>query len=233
MAAPTFVASYGNAATSTTTPKTASVTVAVGDLLVVYAGTGGPSTTITAGPTGGSGFTWTQQTSIVGVTGYSCQYIWTATATSAQTFTMSLATTGTGAGSWSFTCLRFSSHGGVGASTAANATAAAPTLNITTTKDSSAVVVADADFTATDGASRAWRTGAGTLTEVTYTTAASAVTLYGGYHANAGTAGVKAVGLTAPSQTYSIAAVEVLGTSSPLASVRTVQRVASFRSANF
>jgi hypothetical protein len=81
-------------------------------------------------------------------------------------------------------------------------------LNLTTTAANSTIVVANADFTAGTGA-RTWRTGAGALTETTFATVAAAYTVYGGYHADAGPIGTYAVGLTAPSQTYSIAAVEI------------------------
>jgi len=69
------------------------------------------------------------------------------------------------------------------------------------------------DFAAVDGASRAWRTEHGTLTELLYGTSAGQYTWYSGYHADIGSvlAG-RLVGLSAPAaQTHSFLVVEVCG----------------------
>jgi hypothetical protein len=72
------------------------------------------------------------------------------------------------------------------------------------------------DFAVGTGA-RTWRANAGALTETTYS-AATNMTVYGGYHADAGPIGTYAVGLSLPvGQTYSIAAVEILSLESPIA----------------
>ena len=208
---PTFVAEYEATWTNTTSPKTVSVTTEVGDVLVCFATTGYPDQTV-ATPTGGTGLVWTLRQSVTGVTGRSFVAVWTAVATVAETFTLSLARSG-GTATWGFNCLRYSNATGVGASTKANASSSAPSLALTTTDAGSAVVVAVSDYDSADGVNRAWRTGAGALTEVTYSRASSSPTqtVYGGYHADAGAAGAKTVGLTAPTMTYSIVAVEVLG----------------------
>jgi hypothetical protein len=87
-----------------------------------------------------------------------------------------------------------------------------PSLNITTTQANSAIVVACGDWNQHTGA-RTWRQiGGVSPVEVTYDTEnqQDAYTVYGAYHANAGSAGSKAVGLSAPgSMKYSIVAVEI------------------------
>ena len=88
----------------------------------------------------------------------------------------------------------------------------APTLNLTTTQANSAIVVANVDWTAVDGASRVWRTNAGMFKSRPIQFVSPNYTVYGGYHADAGALGTYAVGLSAPStQRYVIGAVEVKG----------------------
>ncbi len=211
MSGPTFVAEYESTGFPTgVTPQTVSVTAAVDDFLVCYGLTQDVGRTLGT-PTGGAGLVWTLATSLAGITNFGNAYIWTATAVTAETFTFSLAGTDGGGQNYCFDVLRFSGSGGKGAVAATHATATAPSLNITTITTNSAVVVANVDWQALDGTSRTWRTGAGALTETTYARDATSFAVYGGYHANSGTAGVKTVGLSAPSgQDYSIVAVEVL-----------------------
>jgi hypothetical protein len=90
----------------------------------------------------------------------------------------------------------------------------APSLNLATTQADSAIVVANADWFALDGSSRTWRTGAGPPTELSYARGSASYTVYAARHANAGAAGSKTVGLSAPGgQKYSLAAVEIKGSS--------------------
>lgn len=205
--APTFVTDYEATWSSTASPQTSSVTTAIGDVLVAFA-TCFTTETIST-PTGGTSLTWALQRSIVNVASRNTLYAWTATATTAETFTFSLARAG-GTKEWGFTVERWSASTGIGATAIINAASSAPSLAITTQADHSAVVVFDADWNAADGASRVWRTGAGTFTEETYNFLSTKYTVYGGFHADGGLAGAKTVGLTTPNQTYSIAAVEVL-----------------------
>jgi hypothetical protein len=209
---PTFVAEYETAWNTTTSPKTVSVTTAVGDVLVCYGMTADGATTLNT-PTGGTGLSWTLRQSAGIVAGNRTPvYIWTATATTAQTLTLSMTRNGTTTWQWGFNCLRFSGSSGIGASSSTIGDGG-PSLNLTTTQDNSAVVVANSDF-AVVATARTWRTTAGAFTEQTYSTVSGQMTVYGGYHPTVGTAGSKTVGLSAPAtQTYSIAAVEVLGIS--------------------
>lgn len=214
MPAPTFVAEYETLWTGTTTPKTASVTTAVGDVLVVVAMLENHLGTLST-PTGGTGLTWTlrQEVAASPSSDWCGVYVWTATATTAETFTLSIARGGT-AVVWGFNCLRFSGSDGIGASSKTNTTGA-PSLGLTTTGANSAIVVANADWAALDGTSRTWRTVNGSVgNENTYFRSSTTYGVYANRHMDAGAAGANTVGLSAPTgQSYSIAAVEVLGTS--------------------
>lgn len=217
MTAPTFVAEYEASSWSTTsTPKTVSVTTAVGDVLVVVA-LGENQLGTLATPTGGTGLTWTlrQQATATPTSDWSQLYVWTATATTAQTFTMSIARSGT-AIAWGFICYRYSGSTGIGATAKTNVSGGAPSLDLTTTADDSAIVIGNSDWNAVDGASRTWRSVNGAAaTEQAYFRGSTTYAIYSGRHVNAGAAGVKTVGLSAPSgQKYTIVAVEVLGTAS-------------------
>jgi hypothetical protein len=212
---PTFVAEYETAFNSNTTPKTASVTVAAGDYLVVVGMSEDAAYTLST-PTGG-GLTYTLQQSVV-VTDYCTAYIWTAPAPTSQSFTLSVSMSGS-SGWWGANCLRFSGATGIGASSKTNIASGAPSLGLTTSADNSTVVCASSDWTAADGSSRVWRTvngftpAAGGTGEATYFRDASHYAAYAAYWPDAGTAGSKTVGLSTPSgQKYSIISVEVLGT---------------------
>lgn len=211
MPAPTFVTEVETAWNSSTTPKTtASISVQVGDILIAYAAKDANSDNLSTPTNSGTALTWTLQQSVD--TASRCEVrIWTATATAAESITVSFASTG-GAGEWFGGAVQvWRSSDGVGASAAANAAGSAPTLNITTTQANSAIAVLNADWEGADGASRAWRANAGTLTETTYFHELNRYTVYAGYHADAGSIGTYAVGLTTPSQTYAIVAVEIKG----------------------
>lgn len=212
---PTFVTEYETDWSATTTPKTISVTVSAGDTLAIFGMTGDGAFTL-ATPTGG-GLTYTLQQSVV-VSSFGTVYLWTAPAASGQTFTMSITESG-GSALWAYNCLRFSGSAGIGASNKTNVTSGAPSLGLTTTGANSAIVVANVDWNAADGTSRTWRTANTAATEQTYFRDAANYTVYGAYHADSGAAGAKTVGLSAPTgQKYSIAAVEILGSSSTPAS---------------
>jgi hypothetical protein len=94
--------------------------------------------------------------------------VWTTVVTENRTVTLTV--DDTVGGGWFFGALFqvWRNHGGVGAVASNVDAGSAPSLNITTTADNSALVVTSCDWNAVDGASRAWRTGAGTLTEEGY-----------------------------------------------------------------
>lgn len=216
MAAPTFVASYSPATdwTVTTTPLTQSVTVAASDVLVVLAGS---ESNNTLGPPTGGSLTYTLQQS-VNVSGFASAYGWTALPGSGSTFTMS--TPGVSGLHWGDIALRFSGTNGVGASAKTNSATGNATVNITTTQANSAIAVFITDWSATSGASRTWTTvngntpTSGNGLELNYTFVSGSYTTYTAYYPDAGAAGSKTVGITAPTGlTYSVVAIEILGTS--------------------
>lgn len=214
---PTFVADYSTGFSATTSPRTVSTTVGVGDLLAVMGGTEDGALPLTT-PSGG-GLTYTLQQSIELITNFATAYGWTAPSNSSQTYTLSQGFTGGGTHLFGSDALRFSGSDGVGASAKTNVTSGAPSLNITTTQDNSAICVVVTDWNATDGASRTWRTvnsitpSAGNGYERVYFFDSSRATAYVAYYPDAGAAGLKTVGLSAPTgQKYSIVAVEIKGT---------------------
>lgn len=221
MTAPAFVLEAETATYAATTPKTtAAFNILSLDVLVTYAMVESNSALTISNS--GTALAWTQQ-QLVAVAGFCWVSIWThVVSQSRAAVTVSLASGG--AGNFGGDLLLFRGSDGVGASSKANAAGAAPTLNLTTTTPNSAILVANADFTAGTG-SRTWRTGAGALTETTFANVAAAYTAYGGYHADAGSIGTYAVGLTAPSQTYSIAAVEIKSTNLAIINVPVRQRL--------
>lgn len=214
MAAPTFVNYYEPASShNTTTPKSVTVTTAVGDRLALVAYSGDSPSTINT-PTGGTSLTWTLKDSEEGFVNFANAYVWSATATTAESFACQV-TNDSGSYKWHFGVFRFSGSGGFGAAAGTHVdSAGGPTVNITTTQANSAIVVANVDWDRLSGASRAWLTNAGALTEESYaqTSAGGGYTGYSGYHADAGAIGTYAVGLSAPTgQKFSIVALEVLG----------------------
>lgn len=212
---PTFQAEYETAWNTTTTPKTtASVSVQTGDVLVAYSIVEDHSS---APSVSGGSLTWTLAQE-VNVTNFTRVALWTTTATSTTSFTVSFARTAT-AKNFGGNVLVFRGSDGVGASNKTNTTGA-PSLSLTTSFANSIIVCVVGDWDADDGSTRTWRTvngitpvaGGTPTTEPTYQNIASTYTVYAAYYTNAGAAGAKTVGLSAPSaMTYSIAAVEIRG----------------------
>lgn len=220
MAAPTLVASGQTAWNTTTTPKTASVTVAVGDILVVKGATENGLTTL-ATPTGGSGFTWTLRQSYVRGNTNPVGYLWAAVATVAQTFTLSLSASSPQ--NWGFGWEVWRGSDGVGASaqtptTGVDATTGAPSLAITTGYANSALSVISSDWNAVSG-TRTYRAvngftpaAGGSGESGAYPGDGAIYGVYSTYYPDAGTAGSKTVGMTAPTgQKYVVLAVEIRG----------------------
>lgn len=224
MVAPTFVSEYESTWNVATTPRLTSVTTAVGDVLVI--GVMSESNDTLSTPTGGTSLTWTLKESIIQA-GWGSLSVWTATATTAETFNVScVASSGT---NWyGYNLFRFSASNGIGNTAQGHVATSTAQVNVTTTQINSAVAVFIVDFTASDGTSRTWVTAtASTLTEQTYFRDPAHYTVYGGFHADAGSIAAKTVGLSAPtSLTYSIVAVEVKGSSAATGPVGT-QKVVS------
>ncbi|MGV1079715.1 MAG: hypothetical protein ACOYD1_07665 [Candidatus Nanopelagicales bacterium] len=185
----------------TTSPKTSSaLSVEVGDVLVVLASGTSPLTVSDS-----AGLAWTLRQSITAAS-YTPVYLWTATVAAAGSLTVTVTRMG-GSSAYGVDATVWRGVT-VGASAQAHASGA-PSLAITTAAAGSAVVVMSSDWNGASGTSRTWRTGAGAATELAYEDVGSS-TYYVAYHAAAGAAGAKTVGLSAPSgQKYSIVALSL------------------------
>lgn len=218
MAAPTFV----NSVDTTTWGQafagalTVSLTVEVGDLIVAISAlkSNPDSMSISSSPA----LTWTQQVNVGPDTSHAELFIHTATATAAGTLTITFTHTGTEGVINGGCAYQFRSHGGLGAVVTGSGTTSAPSTNITTTGANSAVVMFVGDRAATALTSQTYRTNAGALTQRTAAvgqnndTLANEYCVYHGYHADAGSTGTYALGMTVPSsQTWTLAAIEILG----------------------
>jgi hypothetical protein len=203
-ASPTFISENETSWDSAAASKSVTYAVQAGDVLVAYGMTENSGITMSIS----GGVTWTQRQAVT-TTGYARAYAWTGTAASAGTLTTTCTRTA-GSGGYGCDVYVFRGASGIGASASTHVSSGAPSLAITTQAAGSAIVVANTDWNAAQAPSRTWRSGAGAFTEKTYDWTLNGYTVFGGYHANAGAAGAKTVGLSAPSgQKYSIVAVEV------------------------
>lgn len=212
----TFINDSPTAFNSTTSPKTtASQAVENGDLLIAYAineSESGAAPTIATAT--GSTSAWT--TRVDGSTSATETefVIWSATATATGNITVSFTDAG---GTWyGGNVVAFRNSSGTGATAGPTSAAGAPSLAITTTVDNSWIFCVWGDWNAVDGASRTWRTvnsitpTSGNGLERTYFRDASHYTVYAAYWNGVGTAGVKTVGVSAPTgQLYRMGAVEI------------------------
>lgn len=214
MTAPTFVGSFlaGAGWTNSTSPKaTASIDRAAGDVLVAVAiteDTGFPNINVADN----TGITWTLRQHVT--TASRCEaFIWTAVAASAANTTISFSEASNMNGHWGARVFQFSGSDGVGVHNKGDAADTAPNVTLTGVTADSAIVMAVGDWEAGSVAGTTYRTAdAGSFTE-TDAVAGTNLTVWAGYYANAGSAGNKAVGLTAPSAPdWSLVAAEVLGT---------------------
>jgi hypothetical protein len=145
---------------------------------------------------------------------------WTGVVTGAGNLTVSVTPTGAGAATenWGHMVGAYAAanHGGVGLVPAgASGNGTAPTLTAAWSPNS-AVWCLNGDWTATShGATRSYRTGAGAATEVNYAAnvGPGAYSTEAWYHADTGAGGSQAVGLTTPTMTWSLVAIEVLAAS--------------------
>lgn len=197
------------------TPKiTPTFDVQAGDLLTLIAFSENESRLLGTPTWTGSG-AWTAWPPIV-VLDYSTAYLHTCLVTATATGrTVSLTATGGGSLHFGFIVTVWRNHGGVGVVGKANASGA-PSLTLNCSANS-AISVGNSDWNAVSGASRLWRSVNGTpILESSYGgIVGSDYINYTGYSLDAGPAGNKVVGLSAPTgQKYSIVAVEILGTTS-------------------
>lgn len=236
MATPPSLISSTQILDTTTSPKTTgSIAVQAGDIIEVRGWTGDGAVNLSTPVT--SGQTYVLQNSVV-VASFSAEYCWTTTAVSSGNITVQL-TRSAGTTEFGGVVLIWRGSAGVGACTKTNISGAAPSLAITTTGANSALSCSNTDWNAVDGTStRVWRTvnsitpTAGNGLEKIFDFLSGKYTTYAAIWNDAGAAGAKTVGLSAPSaQKYSIIALEILAAASGSAlPPATCIRVAQFRS---
>lgn len=211
MPAPRFVAEYENNWLAGGSPKTTSVTCAVGDLLVVIAGSENGTAIVPATPTGGTGTSYTAR-GAVSVANRAGAWIWSTPVVTTETFTISM-TCSNSVDYWGFNVLRFAGRPSPGATASlSTGVGTAATFAITTTAPNSAVVFVSTDWAAADGSTRTYSTTPGTPTEQTYALDSARYTAYGGFYPDVGAPGSKTVGVATPTtQTPSALALEVKG----------------------
>ena len=214
MAAPTHV-QYAATASNATTPKTAPLTVQAGDVLVVRCvGEDVGLVPAFGTPTNdGAALTWTaaQEAAVAS----NCWVkAWTAEVdTDRSPITISMSRVG-GGGTWWGAARAWRDSGGVGGSAKVEGdTSANFSVDITTLEDDSAIDVVHGDWAAVAGARTYLTATAGAFTENTNLAGGGGgYQIISGYHANAGVAGLKTIGASAPSgQDVSIVVVENLG----------------------
>lgn len=211
MTAPTIVtrALLSSTWATTTTPKTTSLTVQVGDTIVVSAVAEGNDATLTT-PTGLTGATWVLQKSDANAS--RCKaYLWTADVTTAGTITLSVTRTGT-ALRWSARVWQIRGSGGIGASSVV--TAGFSTNSLTTTGPDSLILATLTDWSAA--------TGTASWTAISGSTETSpddyGDTSYYGVHTHewlgVGAAGSKAVRTSWSGSSLALLSIEVRGVAS-------------------
>lgn len=232
MAAPTLVATYvpaSNWNVGGTVTKTTSVTVGVGDSLVLVAACEAAAATFTA--TGGTGITWGSAT-LVNAASRSSAAMWTvASVGSAQTFTLQVDKAGGGGSTdvWGFMLLRWSGGGVVGTPVSGSGAASTPSVAITTAAANSAISCINTDWNATSGARTYRQVNAANPTERDYFGVAGSTYIGEVFtYADSGAAGAKTVGLTAPTgENWASIAVEVQGGATGGANVTAVAATAT------
>lgn len=213
---PTKGANYGVSATA---KSIASATWAAGDLVVVMGVTGDNSNTLTNPPTA-SGLTFASATNFPTNTASRMKhYFWSATAASGGSGAITDAVSSADEGG--VIGYVISNHGGLGASpvpvTAAGPSA--PSMAITTTGPNSAILCSWSAWNRATGA-RTYLSVNGAPTEDGYIDTATYGTSAHFSYADAGAAGAKTVGVSAPSATnWFVTAVEILAAATGAAAV--------------
>jgi hypothetical protein len=217
--APSQIASspFLSAFNAATWPRVSpSFTVSAGDMIVVLFGAESEACGAITLTNSGAAQTWTTRQTNNSTAGWGTVYAWTATASTGQTMTVTC-TPATASGFNGVAVYVFSAatHGGVG-STNKGKSAASPGTTVPsvalTCSANSAVVSLNTDWGANShGATRSYNTAtAGTATEGTYFSNGSNYSVETWYHADAGAAGAKTIGMTTPNQTWATVTVEVL-----------------------
>ncbi len=219
MAAPTFVAQYATAFNSSASPKTAmsAVSISSGDVLVgVGAHENEKGSALAITEDGASSWIVVQGNQL---TDFCETRGWTYTASANESLTVTFIKSVDYFGG---NVIRFSGSSGVGASAISSSTSGSPSVAITTTQDNSAIVVIVADWNAVSG-TQTFTSNGGAGSPTNLTGYAGDGAHYGvaiAYYPDAGTAGSKTVGMSAPAgQKWTIIAIEVKGSASGNASI--------------
>lgn len=211
MAKPEAVSTTNTVGTNVSPKETAEISVQTGDRLLVGATMENQvaALTSTLSVSGGS-LTWTELAK-VSVSEYTYVIVWTAVATSTTSFKVKVTRGGAVEARFVVEAQVWRKSSGIGAVNKTNVLSGAPSLNLTTEKNQSAVGMFIGDWTASTGTA-AYRTGPGTYTSKLDLLESGFYRAYGGYYAEVATAGAQTVGMTAPAaQKYSIVAVEIKG----------------------
>lgn len=219
--APTFVAQYATAFNVSTSPKTAmsAVSISSGDVIVIVGVIEDAKSTSGWSPTysedGSSAFANTIDNSTLDYSGVSSA-TYTATNNESITITAARGSSATTTLFFGANAVRFSGSSGIG-NTATDSGSGSPSISITTTQNNSAIVVIFADWNATTG-TQTFTSNGGAGSPTNLTGYAGDGSHYGAgiaYYADAGTAGSKTVGMSAPTgQKWRGIAIEVKGTES-------------------
>lgn len=217
MAAPSLVTQVATVFDTGATPKVSpSITTQAGDKLICLAGSEWNEGQFYNVPTGNS-ITFSAVT-IAGDSGSFGEVgLSTGTDNVGGTFTISWERTQNDYMFWGFVVYVFRGSNGIGTPVASTGSGG-PSQALTTTQDGSAIVYLSTDWNAVDGTTRTWRTNnvtptAGNGGEKTYFRDSAHYSLYSAYWSDAGSAGAKTLGLSAPTgQAWAAASVEVKGT---------------------
>ena len=210
---PTFVSEYETPWNTSSSPKTTSnFSVQSGDTLVAYAVNEDGGQALSTPPAGTLQGTWTlQQSQTAG--SYTGLRLWTMQVSSNQTnVNVSFSN---GGNTFGGDVLHFRNTSGIGVTAQANNSTGNPSLTLTNVQENSTIVMVNGDWSAKTGTRTYNTTSAGSFTETSYYADGSSYGVEAGYYANAGTAGNKTIGLTAPTgMKWAIAGVEVKGSGS-------------------
>jgi hypothetical protein len=220
--APTLVANYESSSwfTAGSPVNITGVSASVGDVLVAnYADYNYNGTEVVTFANTVTAQTWTKYTATAG-TALNDVFLQQASAIAGAVLSsVTVSETGTAADVPGGSVVRFSGSDGIGAAARLTGNGVAqPSLSITTTFDNSAIVYVIADWAATTGTPthrtvNGFTPTAGNGQQLSYATNASNGTLIVAYIPDAGTAGAKAVGITAPATgDCLVVALEVRGT---------------------
>lgn len=192
---------------SSVSTTTAAFNVLAGDILVAYEVCEDYASCNSLSIASSPSLVWTTQQFILR-SGYSPITVWTApVVTNTNNLTVTFSNSSSGASHFGGAVLTFRNSGGVGVSSQAYGSGV-PSLTLSGVSANSAIVLANSDWTAIT-TSPSYLTNAGTFTQTSYYADGAYYGVDAGYYANAGSAGNYAIGLSSPSQKYSLIGLEI------------------------